>query len=373
MRGEASLAKKSSGSKLPFGFAQDEPHSTDLQNKKREAGVYLRGASVQGAQGRMEPETSRGTTTETAHETAPVTARDGSPPHPSRIRRVFFDAKGIRPVWRLLIYFGVYIAIAGTLSFLVFRGAAFKMPEFRLGELLPREFIGLFAVLAAAGVMSRIERCDFGSYGLPWKKALGLRFWEGAVWGFLAMTVLLAILRAAGSFSFGNIELHGRRLLVYTCGWSVYFLAVGMYEEFMFRGYPQARLATRMGFWRAAVVLSAIFAALHLANPGENVAGIAQVFLIALLFCLTLKRTGNLWFAVGLHAAWDWAETFFYGVADSGFRGPGHLLNSSFHGPKLLTGGSAGPEGSVIALAIEVAMIGLVMLRFRGASRADRV
>jgi uncharacterized protein len=28
-----------------------------------------------------------------------------------------------------------------------------------------------------------------------------------------------------------------------------------------------------------------------------------------LLFCLSLRRTGSLWWAVGFHAAWDWGQT----------------------------------------------------------------
>ena len=90
----------------------------------------------------------------------------------------------------------------------------------------------------------------------------------------------------------------------------------------------------------------------HLANPGEDKIGALSVFVIGMFFCLTLRRTGNLWFAVGLHAAFDWGETFLYSVPDSGFVAPGHLLNSSFHGRAWLTGGSVGPEGSLMAFAV---------------------
>ena len=165
--------------------------------------------------------------------------------------------------------------------------------------------------------------------------------------------------------AFGSTELYGRQFLFYALGWGGYFLAVGLYEEFSFRGYPQFTLTTGMGFWPAAFLLSAVFALVHLANPGENFIGVLQVFATALLLCLSLRRTGNLWFAVGLHGAWDWAETFFYGVPDSGFQGPGHFLNPIFHGPKWLTGGTAGPEGSIVTLLVELAMIVLVALRFR--------
>ena len=59
-----------------------------------------------------------------------------------------------------------------------------------------------------------------------------------------------------------------------------------------------------------------------------------------------------LWFAVGLHAAFDWGETFLFSVPDSGIVAPGHLLNSSFHGPAWLTGGTVGPEGRVMAFVV---------------------
>lgn len=220
-------------------------------------------------------------------------------------------------------------------------------------------------MLTAAVSIARIEHRPFGSYGLPWKRALGARFWEGAGWGFSGMTVILLILRASHSFSFGSTEIYGRQLLFYPLGWGVYFLAVALYEEFSFRGYSQFTLTSGMGFWPAAFLLSAVFAVVHLANPGENVIGVLQVFVTALLLCLSLRRTGNLWFALGLHGAWDWAETFFYGVPDSGFQGPGHFLNPMFQGPKCLTGGTAGPEGSMVTLLVELAMIGLVAIRFR--------
>jgi membrane protease YdiL (CAAX protease family) len=67
-----------------------------------------------------------------------------------------------------------------------------------------------------------------------------------------------------------------------------------------------------------------------------------------LFWCLTLRRTGSLWFAVGMHASFDFAETFLYSVPDSGMKFPGHLSNATLQGPAWLTGGTAGPEASVL-------------------------
>jgi len=110
----------------------------------------------------------------------------------------------------------------------------------------------------------------------------------------------------------------------------------------------------------------------NLGNPNENVIGILQVVVIGLLFCLMIRRTGTLWFALGFHAAWDWAETFFYGTPDSGLLGVGRYLNTSVQGPKWLTGGSAGPEGSVIAFLVLLLCALLVHLRFPNAVYPDR-
>ena len=97
----------------------------------------------------------------------------------------------------------------------------------------------------------------------------------------------------------------------------------------LLRGYAQFTLARGIGFWPAALVLSCGFGLIHLRNDGEQWRGLLAAAFIGFFFCLTLRRTGNLWFAVGFHAAWDWGETFFYSVPDSGMVAPGHLLSSS--------------------------------------------
>ena len=69
--------------------------------------------------------------------------------------------------------------------------------------------------------------------------------------------------------------------------------------------------------------------------------------MFGLLFCLFLRRTGNLWWAVGFHAGWDWGQTFFYGVPDSGIAHITIFSAPPSSGPRWLTGGSVGPEASV--------------------------
>jgi membrane protease YdiL (CAAX protease family) len=279
----------------------------------------------------------------------------GPPEGPVRgMNAVFWNEREFRAGWRLLVYllFAVLFALAG-----VFLAAALHFPQVMRTALTPtsmliQESTMLMAVLAAAAIMGLLEGRSFGVYGLPRAGVFGARFWQGAAWGIAMIAAIILLICAFGGFSFGELALRGPELWRYALLWGAVFVCVGLFEEFLFRGYTQFTLATGIGFWPAATALSAGFGALHLANPGEGRIGALGVFAIGMFFCLTLRRTGNLWFSVGAHAAMDWCETFLFSVPDSGIVAPGHLLNSSLHGPAWLTGGSVGPEGSVMAFAV---------------------
>jgi hypothetical protein len=77
------------------------------------------------------------------------------------------------------------------------------------------------------------------------------------------------------------------------------------------------------------------------------------VMAVGVFWCFTVRRTGTLWFAFGMHAAFDFGETFLFSVPDSGMVFPGHLSSAVIHnGPAWLVGGTAGPEASVLDFAI---------------------
>jgi membrane protease YdiL (CAAX protease family) len=219
-----------------------------------------------------------------------------------------------------------------------------------------RELGACSAALIAALILARIEGRRWRAYGLPVRGAFSRLFGVGAIWGFLAITLLLLALCVLGAFDFGQVALHGMRIVGWAAFWGWVFLLVGLFEEFLLRGYAQFTLARGIGFWPAAALLSCLFGAVHLRNGGEAWTGAFAGIAMGLFFCLTLRRTGTLWFAVGFHAAWDWGESFVYSVPDSGEIPVGHLLSSALHGPKWLTGGSVGPEGSVLCVAVIAVM-----------------
>jgi len=221
--------------------------------------------------------------------------------------------------------------------------------------------IFLFTGLAAL-IMSRIEHRKWGGYGLPVRFAFRKNFWLGTLGGFLAISASLFAIFALHGFRLAGLAIHGKTILTATAAWTAAFMIVGLGEEFAFRGYLQFTLTTGMGFWPSAILLSALFGLAHASNPGESKFGLFSVVCFGLLFCLFLRRTGNLWWAVGFHAGWDWGQTFFYGVTDSGLAAYHNLFNSSFSGPAWLTGGSVGPEASIFT-PLTLLIVGILFSR----------
>jgi uncharacterized protein len=276
------------------------------------------------------------------------------------VLKVFIGPNGIRAGWRLLLF--IFIAAIVDL-FLggVLRSAGRALGRgFEPGSLILGEGIGFLSLVLAGAVMARIEGHSFADYALPLRGALSARFWFGVVWGFTALSTLLLAIRAGHGFSPGTVALAGTRLAGYAALWAMAFLLVGLFEEFLMRGYALFTLTTGMGFWPSAVLLSVLFGAGHLQNAGESWVGGLAAASIGLFFSFTVRRTGDLWFAIGLHAMWDYSESFLYSVPDSGVMVEGHLLNSSFHGPAWLTGGSVGPEGSALVFVV----IGVMFVAF---------
>ena len=251
----------------------------------------------------------------------------------------------------VLLRIFIYIALSTGITFALQWIMAALMPGERSlyspKILTISEGSSLAGAFAAGITMSHLEGRSFGEYGLPLQGAFGKLFWQGALFGLAEISIVIGAIAALGTYHFGSLAIHGTELLRWAAFWGAFFVLVGLYEEFAFRGYVQFTLAQAIRFWPAAVVLSVAFGLVHSTNPGENKLGLAGVMLTRLFWCLTLRRTGNLWFAVGMHASFDFGETFLYSVPDSGMVFPGHLSNATLAGPRWLTGGSAGPEASV--------------------------
>jgi membrane protease YdiL (CAAX protease family) len=298
-------------------------------------------------------------------------------PAPSRPRllvfRIFVGPCGVRAGWKVFIYFVVFAALGFGL-----RPILKLLPAFDPKAPIPptpafvNEFLTMAVVLISTAIMAKwIDKKPLGYFGVPLRSALGSSFWIGAASGLGALALQLQLMHLFGWFDFGVVQLHGSAVVGYGLFWALVFLCVGVTEEGLLRGYVQRattdglrKLSPRWSFWISAVLFSLLFGAGHLGNPGENKFGIVMVFADGMAMCFSLWRTGNLWFAIGNHAAWDWGETFLFGTPNSGFRGQHVLMHPAFHGPALLAGGTDGPEGSVLALLSEALFIVMIAVLY---------
>jgi uncharacterized protein len=266
------------------------------------------------------------------------------------VQELFFSRYGLRSGWRSLAFVVMFIVLA-ILSGALTRKIIVARNQDAI-SLLAGELAAAISVLLATWICTRfVERKPLSAFGLA-TPGWGRKLWIGTLSGFASLSLLIGLMEVFGAERVGGLSLHGSAILQYGALWAVVFALVGVSEELITRGYLLFTLTQGIGFWPAAILLSAIFAAGHLHNPGEQWIGITAAGLIGVMLAWSVRWTGSVWWAMGFHTAWDWAESYFYGVPDSGSVAEGHLLSSSARGAVWLSGGSTGPEGSIIVLPI---------------------
>jgi uncharacterized protein len=133
------------------------------------------------------------------------------------------------------------------------------------------------------------------------------------------------------------------------------FLIQGGFEEWVVRGYIYRALKERWRPWWAALASSVLFSMLHLANPGVSALALVNLVLAGLVFAALVERSGSLWGAAIAHGVWNFTIACLLSLPVSGVR-LFHLLQVSVTGDETLTGGSFGPEGSLVLTAMGLAL-----------------
>jgi uncharacterized protein len=332
------------------------------------------------------------------------------------MNRAFIGGQGLRAGWSVVIFallLILFASIAGmALSSLLAVDSSGKHGGLTASAAFIGELASLLALLGASAFVAFIERRkNLLAYNLTGPRRFP-HFLGGLAAGFAALSALVGTLNWGGWLYFGPVALSGAHIFKYGVLWAVVFLLVGCFEEGVFRGYLQFTLTRginfwwalgvvgavclwlalkdkgngavgvyaiallgllpclilqlkktpQSAFWQAAWVTSTLFGSVHTGNNGENWIGIFAAALIGFVFCVSVWVTGSAWWAIGCHAAWDWAETFFYGTADSGMVAKGHYLTTSPAGNALWSGGADGPEGSLLVIGAVLLLLALLLV-----------
>jgi len=312
-------------------------------------------------------------------DATPTPTEPAAPTRLSALHQIFIGKDGLRAGWSLLIFVALFAAIAYCLNVI---GHKLHVPAPKPGSEMSLTFgllgegIPFLLLLLVTWIMSKIEHRPNSVYGLGGSRKLP-HFLAGMAWGVACLSLLVLTLIKTGLLVIDSRLLFGSDILRYGGIWLLGFLLVGLLEEYLTRGYVQYTLtrglaglfqwafktqhSAALGFWTSAAIFSFLFGLGHNSNPGESPIGVLAAGLVGFVFCFSLWRTGSLWWAIGFHASWDWAQSFLYGVADSGLMVQHHLLATHPAGKPLLSGGTTGPEGSIFILAI-LALITLIIL-----------
>ena len=307
----------------------------------------------------------------------------------SMLDSIFLGPDGLRAGWSLLIFITLFAALMATAGAIGHRihppsHAPRAAQGFSIRSALINQSLPFFATLLVTWIMSKIERRPNAVYGLGGNQGLP-HFFAGLAWGVSCLTLLFTILWKTGLLVVDSRLLFGSDIFRYGAAWLVCFLLTGLLEEYLTRGYLQYTLTRGLagfyrwafktdhsevfGFWTAALAFSILFGLGHSSNVGESPIGLLSAGLASMMFCFSLWRTGSLWWAIGFHSAWDWSQSFLYGVADSGTMVQHHLLATHPVGKPIISGGSTGPEGSIFILAVLALACVIIILTLPPRSR----
>jgi hypothetical protein len=174
----------------------------------------------------------------------------------------------------------------------------------------------------------------------------------GALLGFCMLCAIVGLLWALGLYS---VVWH-RWQHVFDAFLFDSYLS-GMLEELMFRAILLRILARAFGAQWGLVLSSILFGVAHLTH-GTWLAALAITINAGLTMGLLYMATGRLWMSVGLHVGWDFTETSILGVDNSN----GLLLSTPMNGRSdILTGGSFGPDASVLSYIIGIIAVSTIL------------
>jgi hypothetical protein len=293
------------------------------------------------------------------------------------------EQKRLRALWRILIQGGLFLVgltlistVLGVIAMLIMSASGQADLDLLLNQDALMDvmmslgggwFFALNGVatvvviiltfLLAGWLLDRRKFVDFGfHFSRQWWLDLGFGLGLGAILMLLIFVIELAAgwITIEDTFhSIGNSFLSGWLAAL------VGFIAVGIYEEMLSRGYHLRNLAEglnwgilgkRGGLWAGYLISSSVFGLLHAANPNSSWISTLNLILSGLFLGLGFVLTGELAIPIGLHITWNFFQGNVFGFPVSGSKSGTSIISILQGGPDLLTGGAFGPEAGLVGI-----------------------
>lgn len=216
-----------------------------------------------------------------------------------------------------------------------------------------------------------VERRTLDTIGLVGGGGLRL-FLHGHAIGVLSVLLAVGAIGLFGGYragawlpAFGSpAALAGAALLL------LGFAVQSSVEEIVFRGWLLSGLARKFNAPVALLLTSAVFGLLHY-SPGNPLA-LVGTFMFSVFTCCWALRANNVWGVMGWHSGWNWLLCTGFELPLSGTNPiePALLVQLAEQGPMLLTGGTYGPEASLLCIAALVVVSAALVLMRRAPAQA---
>ncbi|MEZ7741627.1 type II CAAX endopeptidase family protein [Gemella sp. 20925_1_85] len=138
-------------------------------------------------------------------------------------------------------------------------------------------------------------------------------------------------------------------------------LMQGFLEEIVFRGYLMTRLAAKKGKWISILLSSIFYLVFRMSNPSTSKLDLINIFLISIVMSLLYWYFDNILVIAIFHAFWNCISGVVFGFNISGIKVSDTIFTvEAISDKQILTGGSYGIEGSIIA-TVFFAILGLLV------------
>ena len=204
-------------------------------------------------------------------------------------------------------------------------------------------FGGIAATLVVFRAVNKKNPNKLGIQGPPLDMLFGLLLGAGA------MTVIFFVLLETNQITLMN-QLSNPAFSMYTWAFLLVFILTGFFEEMFFRGYiMQTMLERGNKRWVIYIVSAVVFGLAHISNPNVQWIGIVNIILVGFLFAYMFETTKSLMLPIGFHITWNFFQGSVYGFPVSGLAPHGLYDVNVSTGYDLITGGSFGIEGGLMA------------------------
>ena len=250
---------------------------------------------------------------------------------------------------------------AGT-CFLLYRVLLYILVP--IGQVMGGEMIALTvpplvaAAISSALAMAIFESRKLADTGLAWGNGTLRNLSIGVALGVTAasLAILPAVALGLARFHYSataDVSWRGALFapVLLFCG------ALG--EEIAFRGFTLQYLMRGYGRWAAIIGIGALFGVLHAGNPGATTMSTINTAGFGIVFGAAVLRSRDLWLPAGIHFAWNTALPFL-GVGLSGITIKVTGYELIWTAGQAWSGGSYGPEASVITSVVIVLLLAAV-------------